>query len=62
MNVVQRIEINGTLVNQYFFETFCSGDLKQEQDDILGTNLMKNEEHGPIECEGIDKRVCFQSK
>lgn len=45
------------MVNQYFFETICSGDVIYETDEIFGTTLRKTEEAGATQCKGIDTKV-----
>lgn len=55
VNVVQRITVNGTVVNQYFYETFCASK-EQEQYDEMSYQYghRYNDEQ---ECKGIDKKV-----
>ena len=55
--MVQRIVVNGTTVNQYFFETICVRSLVYEEDEIFGTTFRRNEEEQASECKGIDKMV-----
>ena len=57
VKVVQRIALNGTLVNQYFFETICVNDIVFEEDEIFGTTYRRTEEGQSTECKGIDKTV-----
>jgi hypothetical protein len=61
--VVQHIEVNGTVVNQYFYETFCTGDFVYETDEILGTTIMRAHDDGgepsAQKCTGIDESVSF---
>ncbi|CAG2176198.1 unnamed protein product [Oppiella nova] len=51
LTIVQRIPINGTVINQYFYETFCSYDV-----DSYGYDN-NNGNHMTPQCRGIDKKV-----
>lgn len=57
MRIVQRISVNGTLVNQYFYETFCAADLVYEYDDFFGTSYQRIETPESSQCKGIDVQV-----
>lgn len=59
VQIVQRIAINGTMVNQFFFETICSNSLVFEEDDIFGTTYRRSEEAQT--CKGIDQSVRYAS-
>ncbi|XP_054159862.1 venom nerve growth factor 2-like [Oppia nitens] len=72
LTIVQRIPINGTVINQYFFETFCSHNLENNQ-NIENNNLdynygfynnyqnnfnILNNQYNPLtQCRGIDKKM-----
>ncbi|CAG2104015.1 unnamed protein product [Medioppia subpectinata] len=51
LTIVQRIPINGTVINQYFYETFCSYDVDSYGYDNQHSN------HMSPQCRGIDKRT-----
>ena len=57
VTIVQRIPINGTVVNQYFYETFCASDLVYEYDDFFGTSYHRAETPESTQCKGIDVLV-----
>lgn len=59
VRVLQRIPINGTQVNQYFYETMCVPDLIYEEDEIFGTSYRRSEDSRNSECNGIDKSVSY---
>ena len=51
VNVAQRISVNGTVINQYFYETFCA--IKEYNE----TSCQSGHHHNVQECKGIDKKV-----
>ena len=55
VNVAQRINVNGTMVNQYFYETFCASKKQQQYDEM--SNQYENYYNDEQECKGIDKNV-----
>lgn len=61
VTIVQRIPINGTVVNQYFYETFCSSELVYEYDDFFGTSYRRAETPESTQCKGIDVFVSFST-
>ncbi|KAI1286913.1 Brain-derived neurotrophic factor [Halotydeus destructor] len=55
VTIVQRIPINGTVVNQYFYETFCASNYKYELDDLFGTTYRRVTDATSLQCRGVDK-------
>jgi hypothetical protein len=54
LTVVQRIPVNGTVINQYFYETFCSYNL-----DYYDVGYSQNQQNfiENSQCRGVDKTV-----
>jgi hypothetical protein len=60
VKVTQYININGIMVRQYFYETFCARNDSHEEDEVFGTTIMKaHEDRQPFDqkCIGIDESV-----
>ncbi|RWS25562.1 uncharacterized protein B4U80_05804 [Leptotrombidium deliense] len=59
LTVVQRIPINGTIINQYFYETFCANNYPynifdyDDDDDFIRSRSNKKPEE--MQCKGVDK-------
>ncbi|RWS17243.1 uncharacterized protein B4U79_05467 [Dinothrombium tinctorium] len=57
LTIVQRIPVNGTYVNQYFYETFCANnyvEFFEEYNDFFGSEYYKKPED--MQCLGVDKK------
>lgn len=57
LTVVQRIPVNGTVINQYFYETFCAYNLDYYYDEEY--SQYHHQYNQETQCRGVDTMVRF---